>query len=65
VQTAVAQELSGSERRLIDTYDLSRLDVFEPQAFLQSIEKWLVKLEQGKWKRWVDCRARNDYCVQR
>ncbi|POM58404.1 Multidrug transporter [Phytophthora palmivora] len=45
---AVTQLLSGPEKQLIYSYDLSRLDVFEAQAFLQSINKWCAKVERKR-----------------
>ncbi|KAG6584648.1 nucleotide-binding oligomerization domain-containing protein 2 [Phytophthora cinnamomi] len=45
---AVAQTLSEPEKQLIYAYDLSRLDVFEAQAFLQTIDAWCVKVERNK-----------------
>ncbi|KAG7395562.1 hypothetical protein PHYBOEH_003614 [Phytophthora boehmeriae] len=41
---AVAQALSEPERKLIEVYDLSRLDVFEAQAYLKAIDAWYSKL---------------------
>ncbi|KAE8905267.1 hypothetical protein PF005_g666 [Phytophthora fragariae] len=64
---SVAQTLSESERQLIYAYDLSRLDVFEAQAFLKSIDVWCVKVERSRRQR--HCRTlmpkRVDHAMKR
>ncbi|KAG7377839.1 hypothetical protein PHYPSEUDO_010916 [Phytophthora pseudosyringae] len=50
----LAQTLSTAEKQLICSYDLSRLDVFEAQAFLQTIDKWCTKVERSKRQRHGD-----------
>ncbi|KAL4129207.1 hypothetical protein PRIC2_005217 [Phytophthora ramorum] len=44
----LVQTLSGPEKQLLYAYDLSRLDVFEAQAFLQTINKWCCKVERNR-----------------
>ncbi|EEY70458.1 uncharacterized protein PITG_05880 [Phytophthora infestans T30-4] len=48
LQPELMQTLSLLETQLIHAYDLSRLDVFEVQAYLQTIDRWCAKVERSK-----------------
>ncbi|KAL3660481.1 hypothetical protein V7S43_014628 [Phytophthora oleae] len=48
---ALAEALSVQEKQLLFAYDLSRLDVFEPQVYLQTIDKWCAKMERRQLQR--------------
>ncbi|KAF4143674.1 Leucine Rich repeat [Phytophthora infestans] len=59
------QTLSLLETQLIHAYDLSRLDVFEVQAYLQTIDRWCAKVERSKRRQFVTASKRVDRTMKR
>ncbi|EGZ12341.1 hypothetical protein PHYSODRAFT_516397, partial [Phytophthora sojae] len=50
---ALVHALSEPEKQLVYAYDLSRLDVFEAQAFLKTIDVWCAKVERNRRRQYL------------
>ncbi|ETL50379.1 hypothetical protein L916_00365 [Phytophthora nicotianae] len=65
LQPELMQTLSVPEMQLIYAYDLSRLDVFEAQAYLHMIDKWCTKMERNKRRHLETTSKRVDRAMKR
>ncbi|KAI9988551.1 hypothetical protein PInf_021988 [Phytophthora infestans] len=65
LQPELMQTLSLLDTQLIHAYDLSRLDVFEVQAYLQTIDRWCAKVERSKRRQFVTASKRVDRTMKR
>ncbi|KAG3109770.1 hypothetical protein PI124_g8709 [Phytophthora idaei] len=65
LQPELMQTLSVPEMELMHAYDLSRLDMFEAHAFLQTIDTWCAKVERNKRRQFETTSKRVDRAMKR